>query len=560
MRGAALASLTLIAMVLGEVAHLVAHPGAPDQIVRALAGAWLMLALAAGHEGAAEWRRAHWSLACAAAAATILLVAGAIVVAARQVPLVSSLGGSRIELATRSLAAVIAALPLVWLGGRMGRWSAATAAGRWPGRALIAVGLTWQLWTCLAYFRDLGLVRLASGGRVDQFDRLLVVLREQYTHWSYAPVGPEALAARYRPRIVAADLECGDSAAPCAPYLEAIRDMLAELRDMHAGLVHPFPLHTVRATAVSTDLVEDRLAIVAVAPGSDAAAAGLRPGMEITAVGGASPASAVAAVPAWQVSFSSRLTERRARHFMALVGPPGSSVTIRARDAGGGEREATLTRSRAVLTDGAAVTSRRLDGRALYIAVPRLTGPDVVAAFDAALDGALDAPGLVIDLRQNTGGSSGLGDRMVARLVERPAPYLLACFARPHLLHRFETGCHTARVAPRPPIYRGPVAVLLDAMAVSSGEQMAAALCDSGRARCFGRPTAGASGWPFVFLVSGGVVAYSTGESYRLDGTPLEGRGIPPHEQVAWTLADLAAGRDPDLAAAQRWLASAAPR
>ncbi len=81
------------------------------------------------------------------------------------------------------------------------------------------------------------------------------------------------------------------------------------------------------------------------------------------------------------------------------------------------------------------------------------------------------------------------------------------------------------------------------------------ALADSGRATTVGRPTAGGSGNPLTFgLPGGGVARFSAAAFRRNNGARIEGAGIAPDVRVAWTVADFRAGRDPDLAAAERLL------
>jgi C-terminal processing protease CtpA/Prc len=144
---------------------------------------------------------------------------------------------------------------------------------------------------------------------------------------------------------------------------------------------------------------------------------------------------------------------------------------------------------------------------------------------------------------------------MVGRLLDHALTYDRECFEHAHPLHLWLTGCGDLIAEPRGRWFDGRVAVLVDAGVVSSGEWLAAALCDTGRARCFGRATAGASGNPVQFGLPGGAVRYSTGNAVRLDGSPFERGGVPPHELVTWHRDDVLAGRDPDLEAALRWLA-----
>jgi C-terminal processing protease CtpA/Prc len=115
----------------------------------------------------------------------------------------------------------------------------------------------------------------------------------------------------------------------------------------------------------------------------------------------------------------------------------------------------------------------------------------------------------------------------------------------------------TYRVRPRGETYAGPVTVLANPFTFSSADTFVVAMADSGRAQIVGRPTSGASGNPIsVRLPNGGRARFSTGDFLRSDGTSLEGVGMQPDLEVAWTIVDVREARDPDVRAAEAYLLS----
>lgn len=522
--------LVLFALVVGL--HVVAW-GCPPAVA-ALAG-WPVSALVWGLAcGAGDERAARRRFALVAAAALVTAIALGLVARGAEYPRDAALH----LVAALAAGCVAGSLPALWLGRRIAAWARPWRARRWVVRGALLAAVAAVAWGGAVYLRGLGL--LAPGDRVATFDRLIATLAAQYSHWHLAPVGPAELVARWRPRVVAAAAAC--TADPCEPYLAALRDMLAELQDGHTSLWWD-TRRAAGAPAVETGLVDEQLVITAVAPGSDAAHAGLRPGTAIGTVDGRPAAEAMAAVPAWRTAFSNPTTRRFLRAAHALDGPLGAPVAI------DGVALARGRRPRRPL-----VEARFVEAGTLVVAIRGLTGGALVADFDRALD----QPGVravVLDLRGNGGGDSGLGDRIAGRLVARPVAYGEECFRHGHPLRLWGVGCAALRVTPRGATFAGPVAVLLDTGVMSSAEWLAAALCDTGRARCFGRTTAGSSGNPLTFRVAGATVRYSTGAATRRDGATFERGGVPPHEPVTWHLADLVAGRDPDLDAARRWLA-----
>ena len=175
-----------------------------------------------------------------------------------------------------------------------------------------------------------------------------------------------------------------------------------------------------------------------------------------------------------------------------------------------------------------------------------------MAEFDAALDALMDAPGIILDLRGNGGGSTFISDRIAGRFLDRPFTYGRDEF-RARLPQRGWRDHFDYRVTPRGPTYTGLLVLLIDEYNFSTVEQFIVALADSGRATTVGRPTAGGSGNPLTFrLPGGGMVRFSAAAFRRNNGARIEGAGIAPDVRVAWTVADFPAGRDPDLEAAER--------
>ena len=96
--------------------------------------------------------------------------------------------------------------------------------------------------------------------------------------------------------------------------------------------------------------------------------------------------------------------------------------------------------------------------------------------------------------------------------------------------------------------YRGQVAILVDGATGSAAEIFSAVLQDHGRATVIGRRTAGAvlASW-FHRLPGGGELQLSREDYLAPKGRRIEANGVEPDIVVSRTLADVRAGRDPDL-------------
>jgi C-terminal processing protease CtpA/Prc len=116
--------------------------------------------------------------------------------------------------------------------------------------------------------------------------------------------------------------------------------------------------------------------------------------------------------------------------------------------------------------------------------------------------------------------------------------------------------CTQHRIEPRGKVYTGPLAVIIDENVYSAGELAAYALCRSGRARCFGRTTAGETDCVFKLDLPGAVARLSWADFRPAIGPSILGNGLEPDVRVERTLEDLKAGLDPEYEMARAWLRS----
>ena len=431
-------------------------------------------------------------------------------------------------------------------------WWALSAPGRraacWLLAALPVIFLVALAGLALFQMIAIGAFDLPTADRLDNFDRLWRALRDYYPYFELKGVDWEDVYLRYRPLIE----QAGDDDA----YFNTIAAMLAELNDAHTMVSQPF-LQPAAWFGEAED-IEGQVVITGLS--AEARAAGLERGDVVAAVNSQPVEQALAALPP-ALRYGSTPANRRdfALSNLLALWAPAASLELTVRGADGQARQATL-RPASQPAEGEPprppVWGERLPSGVGYIEIARFwqrSGEDLVALFDAALDGLMDTPGLVIDLRRNGGGNSALAARMAGRLLSEPFVYGRE-FYRQGLPFRLWRRWNDRRVDPRGATYTGPVALLTDATSISTAEEFIISLVDSGRARTVGRPSGGGTGNPVVFKLPGGAVTFSTGDLRQADGTPIEGRGVTPDVPVAWTLADVRAGRDPDLEAAQQLL------
>jgi carboxyl-terminal processing protease len=110
-------------------------------------------------------------------------------------------------------------------------------------------------------------------------------------------------------------------------------------------------------------------------------------------------------------------------------------------------------------------------------------------------------------------------------------------------------------VNPRPLVFEGPLAILIDPLSASTSEIFAGGMKDLGRARIFGERSAGlALPSNFQKLPNGDVMQYAFANYVSASGVPLESRGVEPHVDAPPNREALIKGRDNALNAAMEWI------
>jgi carboxyl-terminal processing protease len=171
----------------------------------------------------------------------------------------------------------------------------------------------------------------------------------------------------------------------------------------------------------------------------------------------------------------------------------------------------------------------------------------VMGEFEGIVKNCTSCAGLIIDLRGNPGGIGGMAMGMAGFLVDQPNQRLGIMQTRDVTLNFV--------INPRPVVFNGPVAVLIDACSASTAEIFAGGLKDLGRARVFGTRSAAAA-LPSVIerLPNGDGFQYAMANYISAGGKALEGNGVEPDVEVKLTRAELLAGRDSVVDAALDWI------
>jgi carboxyl-terminal processing protease len=378
-------------------------------------------------------------------------------------------------------------------------------------------------------------------GRLAVFDDVWETIRDRYYDPSFNGLDWEAERAKFRP--LAAD------APTPAEFYSVLRRMIGLLRDAHTRVYTPdekfdWQHPRVVTTGISLREVGGLPAVVAVDAGSDAERAGVRVGDIITSVEG-EPAPALFAKRLKDAAGASTPQSARARAMaLLLAGAAGSSVTVSWRGADNRERTARLRREWRDRTARLTIEKSRDD---IYVVRFDAFTRAVAVEFQRALQTRLRrARGLIIDLRNNSGGDSeamtdvasaflplktGLG-----RFTDRTGGFVVEPQTRSAMMLAAESITR----------FDGSLAILMSERTASAAEIFVASIKEARRAPLIGTSTCGC-----VLAIrrrhelpDGGLLDVSEMNYRTSRGLRLEGVGVVPDETITIELADLRARRD----------------
>lgn len=183
--------------------------------------------------------------------------------------------------------------------------------------------------------------------------------------------------------------------------------------------------------------------------------------------------------------------------------------------------------------------------------------PMLAPELQDAVDSVAGCAGIVIDLRGNPGGVGAMVMGFGGYFVESPVS--LGTMRMRQLSLNYAINPRLVRVnGLQSGPFKGPVAILVDAMSASTSEIFATGMQRIGRARVFGQRSAGAA-LPALMhgLPSGDVFVHAVADFMDPAGGRIEGAGVVSDELVPLTQRDLSQNIDAPLDAAVAWIALA---
>lgn len=352
-----------------------------------------------------------------------------------------------------------------------------------------------------------------------------------------------------------------------ADYVRVLALFCAQLHDGHTDVWANDPAladSLERRPPIRTMLVDDKVLVQDVLSDS-LLKTGIRPMMELVSIDGL-PAKEYADryVKPYQSGSTQQNVDVATYAYELLKGHKDKPVTLGFRERSDGVAPVftrTLPRTGYTkLRSTPAYSFTVLPGNVAYVQLNTFDNNEALTGFKRSFDSIATTNALILDVRLNSGGNSGVGWDILGYLTDKP----------------MQTGSYSSRIysplrrargegvkfenigdskggwpAKGTQLYSKPVVVLTSGRTFSAAEDLAVVFDYMKRGTIIGEPTGGSTGQPLSFNLPGGVMArVCTKRDAYPDGKEWNGKGIQPTILVKPTVADLQRGRDPVLEAA----------
>lgn len=349
-------------------------------------------------------------------------------------------------------------------------------------------------------------------------------------------------------------------------YYRLLEKLVAKLRDGHTNVYLPQQLNTEynARPGLRTRLINGKVYVVSI---SDAAikAAGGNVGQQLLTIDGV-PVLDYAhqnIKPYMSASTPQDLAIRTYESYL-LRGPIKKDISLQLAESDGTRIELTVNRKAQnrilqFMSGPAAFEWKMLEGDIAHVKLNSFGTNKAATAFANAFDELSKADGVVLDVRQNGGGNSGVGWQILGFLTDKPfqttrwhtlqyRPTFRARNQKPLSKLGGVSGTVSADAVHH---YKKPVVMLIGPKTFSAAEDMVVAFDMLDRGKIIGLATGGSTGQPFMFpLPGGGQARVCTKHDSYADGTEFVGKGIQPDIEVAETIDDVRSHSDRTLQAA----------
>jgi C-terminal processing protease CtpA/Prc len=340
-------------------------------------------------------------------------------------------------------------------------------------------------------------------------------------------------------------------------YYLVLQKFFALLKDGHTKVFPPATLrikyYASAITQIKTQLIQGKVIITEVLSDS-IQSLGIKKGMEILTIDNIEVHQYAGkyVAPYMTASTPQDLSYQTYGLFL-LNGSIISPAVIKTKDFDGTTKEFSIHRKPWLREEdvfrGEAMAYKELENNIGYLKINMFTGGESFKTkFDSIYTKILHTEGLIIDVRNNFGGSTQIGHYVLKHLtnenfraVNWKSPMVVAA-------HKswgknkdwFEQEGEEISPFKDKPIYTKSIHVIVDESTFSGAEDFCVGFTTMKRGKLLGRKTAGSTGNPLIIeLPGGGFAKICTKRDVFPDGKEFVGYGITPDIEVDRTIADI---------------------
>jgi len=404
-------------------------------------------------------------------------------------------------------------------------------------------------------------MNLSKAEHLENFDILWEAIDRNYSFFEHKGIDWQKVKAHYRPKV--------EATRTTEEFYNLLYEFIRELKDFHSWLCnYREGLTLLRfSPRISTRLIEQKAVVVDVVENSKAYKAGLRPGSIIIEVDGLTVEEKIKKLQPQIRIYSSHQAFLENAYRSLLDGERRSDVTLKFLSPGETlPKIASLTRvqwrAQQPVEPDFPVTKKKFIWYGIhpsdygYIRILSFNGRmEIADEFDKALEKLKNTPGLIIDIRENTGGFGTAQPRIVGRFLSRRTKVAVS-YKKSGPGHTDLTKRDTYFVPTGNWQYTKPIVLITNVVTGSAADLFACYLISTGRPITIGTTTHGnlTGVGVYVVLPCNLVVRVSNGYVCDASGKIIERNGNVPQIHAEPTIADILNGTDSVLERAVRSL------
>lgn len=397
-------------------------------------------------------------------------------------------------------------------------------------------------------------VEMSEAERIAGFARLWSEVKYNFAFFDQVPeIDWDQMLIEYIPKVQAAKTS--------VDYYKVLRRCIALLKDGHTSVWGPSNEPKCELP-IQVQAVRNQAVIVQVYPidkirsdklKDELLAANLELGDVIKHIDGQSVQQILAEEIYPFISASTAQSLDLRAYPKLFLGDYGTKVLLDVVGLDGVKRKVTLTRGRYRFSRKPNnFECKELEDGIVYVNLPGFGSDNVVKEFDKVFDKIKKARGLILDVRQNGGGSTSYGYAIMSQLVNKSVPgshwksrKYIAAYRAWGRDEQWQEGDHSTIEPHKTRHYGGPVVVLAGPRTGSAAEDFVVAFQTSERGKVIGQKTRGSTGQPLTIkLPGGGGARICTKRDTYPDGREFVGIGVIPDIEIGPTRQDIAEERD----------------